>query len=230
MSRSSDSRCTHPEIQELIPWWVTGRLSEAEAALVKAHLEYCAECRADVELENRIVATVRRKAQVEYAPQVSFQKLWSRIEEVEREVPSRPMRETPGMELARRTPDDSRWKLAAGLVLGIGLGLLAAAWWQSPPIGEQPRYRTATASEPVARAPAQIRVVFSSAVTIDELTGMIRGNGLTIVEGPSESGVYGVAIAPGDEVSTADALARLRSDPRVRFAEPVTAAGATISR
>jgi hypothetical protein len=62
------------------------------------------------------------------------------------------------------------------------------------------------------------------------LTGIVRGNRLAIVEGPSDSGVYALAIMPGAAVSVPDALARLRSDPRVRFAEPVTAAGAAPTR
>jgi anti-sigma-K factor RskA len=230
MTRSSDIRCMHSEIHELIPWWVNGRLSAAEAAQVESHLEQCAECRADVEVERRILAAVRHRTQVEYAPQASFQKLWTRIEEIEREVPSRAMSNVPETVQAGRTAIDSRWKLAAALVLCLGLGLLAAAWRQSTPVSEMPQYRTATASEPVASAPAQIRVVFSPEVTIDELTRIVRGNRLAIVEGPSESGVYGLAIVPGDQLSTADALARLRSDPRVRFAEPATAAGATTAR
>jgi len=230
MSWSSEIRCPDSEIQELIPWYVNGRLSEAEGAQVESHLDQCPECRANVEVERQVLAAVRHRTQVEYAPQAGFQKLWARIEEVEREVPSRPWSDTPAIAHARPTANESRWRLAASLVLGLGLGLLAAAWWRSPSISELPQYGTATTAEPRARVPAQIRVVFSPTVTIDELTRIVRGNRLAIVEGPSESGVYGLAMAPGDEVATADALARLRSDPRVRFAEPVTAVGATTAR
>ena len=198
MSSSADIRCPDSEVQESIPWYVNGRLSEAEVAKVESHLERCAECRANVE--------------------------------VEREVPSRPSSVAPEMTQARRTASGSRWGLAAGLVLSLGLGLLAAAWWKSPSISELPQYRTATTPEPRVHVPAQIRVVFSPTVTVDELTRIVRGNRLAIVEGPSESGVYGLAVSPGDGVSSADALARLRSDPRVRFAEPVTVPGATAAR
>lgn len=230
MSSSADIRCPDSEIQESIPWYVNGRLSEAEVAKVESHLERCAECRASVEVERQVLAAVRHRTQVEFAPQAGFQKLWARIEEVEREVPSRPSSVAPEMRQAHRTASGSHWRLAAGLVLGLGLGLLAAAWWESPSMGELPQYRTATTPEPRVHAPTQIRAVFSPMVTVDELTRIVRGNRLTIVEGPSESGVYGLAIAPGDGVSRADALARLRSDPRVRFAEPVTVPGATTAR
>jgi hypothetical protein len=55
---------------------------------------------------------------------------------------------------------------------------------------------------------------------------VVAGNGLAIVDGPSGSGVYGLALASGSEVTVPAALARLRADPRVRFAEPLEAAAA----
>ena len=59
-------------------------------------------------------------------------------------------------------------------------------------------------------------------MTVDELTRVMHETRLVVVEGPSESGVYGLADVSGSATAASDALARLRADPRVRFAEPVS--------
>ena len=64
------------------------------------------------------------------------------------------------------------------------------------------------------------------AVPADEVAGVVeacrrkRVRGLVVVSGPSEAGVYALSPRPGASQSfNPAALARLRADPRVRFAE-----------
>ena len=40
----------------LLPWYVNGTLEGAELALIEAHLDECAECRADLEAERLLAA------------------------------------------------------------------------------------------------------------------------------------------------------------------------------
>jgi hypothetical protein len=208
---------------------VNGRLAEAEARQVESHLAQCAECRADAEVERRVLAAVRHRPRIEYVPQASFEKLWSRIEDVERDVPSRlaSVAPAPAPAPAQTTVSAGayHWRIAAGVMLGLGLGVLAARWRTAPLPDAMPQYYTAAQVPSSAGRPVQIRVVFAAAVTVDELTAILGGNGLAIVDGPSESGVYGLAPAAGSDVSATAALARLRADPRVRFAEPAAPAG-----
>jgi Putative zinc-finger len=224
MTASPELDQVHATTRELIPWWVNGRLTGTEAQQVESHLAQCAECRADVAIEQRVLAGMRHRTHVEIAPQMSFQKLWSRIEEVERDVPSRPEPIAPD---AASVPSPirpaTRWRIAAGLLVGLALGLLAAEEWRSISPGA-PQYRTTTVPQAATGRPAQIRVVFAPSVTVDELGGIVRGNGLAIVAGPSDAGVYGLALTDGQDTAVAEALAGLRADPRVRFAEPVIGA------
>ncbi|HSZ53085.1 MAG TPA: zf-HC2 domain-containing protein [Caulobacteraceae bacterium] len=44
----------HRETRELLPWYVTGRLDPDEAGRVKAHMEVCGACRAELAAERRL--------------------------------------------------------------------------------------------------------------------------------------------------------------------------------
>jgi hypothetical protein len=214
----SDFERAHVATRDVIPWLVNGRLTETEARQVEAHLAQCAECRADLEVEYRVLAAVRHRSQVEYAPQGSFQKLWSRIEDVERDLPSRHMPDSAGNGSPRSAGIGMNWRLAAAMLLGVGLGMVGVEAWRFIRPDVPAAYQTATATQPSLGRTAQIHAVFAPTVTIDELGGIVRGSGLAIVAGPSESGVYGLA-AVGTSVTASMALERLRADPRVRFAE-----------
>ena len=50
----------HREVQALLPWYVTGRLDADEQAQVRAHVEACADCQAEVRTEERLEAEVAR--------------------------------------------------------------------------------------------------------------------------------------------------------------------------
>ena len=114
--------------------------------------------------------------------------------------------------------------MAAATVLAVGLGLLMASQWRAWSPGPASEYRTAAAPPAQPDRDGQIRAVFSPSVTVEELTRIVSETRLTIVGGPSDSGVYTLAVQPGQDLTVADAIVRLRSDPRVRFAEPVVAA------
>lgn len=221
MNSSSDPGGRHETATELIPWLVNGRLSDAETARVQSHLTECAQCRAEVASERRIMQLLQRSPRVDYAPQASLQKLWARIEEMERELPTRL---APDASRSARTSSRAslhRWALTAGIACALGLSALVAAGWRPRALLEDGPYRTATSGPPALARAAQIRVVFAPAVTMDELTRIASANRLTIVEGPSDAGVFGLAMSPGSNVAVDEALERLRTDPRIRFAERV---------
>jgi hypothetical protein len=230
MSTSQGAPRSHDEAFELIPWLVNGRLGRDEQAWLERHVQECADCRHEVEEQRRLRDAIRQhESNVEYAPQASFQKLWSQIETSRQEaasdrdadVGSRHGSPLPSVDRMESRPP--RWMLAAATILALGLGLLVATSWRTQSPGRASEYRTATAPPAQPDREGQIRAVFSPNVTVDELTRIVSETRLTIVSGPSDSGVYTLAVQPGQDLPVADALARLRSDPRVRFAEPVVA-------
>lgn len=78
----------HRDSWDLIPWLVNGRLRDAERARVEAHVAGCAECREEVIAQRALRERMAAEGPLAYSPAASFEKLWSRIEELEREVPA----------------------------------------------------------------------------------------------------------------------------------------------
>ena len=73
-----------------------------------------------------------------------------------------------------------------------------------------------------------IRVVFAGNVALDDMNRVLRGIGAQIIAGPSEAGVYTLGLAAGsaDRSGVEKAIAQLRTDGRVLFAEPALASEA----
>jgi len=230
MNTSQGASRIHDEAFERIPWLVNGRISRTEQAGLERHMAECEECRLEVDAQHRLRRAIRlSESNIEYAPHASFQKLWSQIEASEQGAASAGGIDhgmDPGRLVQhehRATAPPQRWLVAAATVLAVGLGLVMTLTWRAQSPGRAVDYRTAAAPSTQPDRDGQIRAVFSPSVTIDELTSIVSETRLTIVDGPSDAGVYTLAVQPGQDLPVADALARLRSDPRVRFAEPVVA-------
>jgi len=205
--------CAH-EAARLLPWFVTGVLSPEEHVLVQAHLKECPQCSADVQREQRVQELVARQTAVEYAPQPGLQKLLSHIDELERELLPSAALSTPRP--AVRSSSAVRWLAAAVIVQTIGLALLGGYFWRH---AEPARYVTLSAAAPRTTGLAQVRAVFAPAMTVGELKAALSSIGASVVAGPSESGVYTLALGNPRESMDAS-LARLRATAGVLFAEP----------
>jgi Putative zinc-finger len=224
MTRAPTERA-HRDCWDYLPWAANGALDAVEYAQIERHLSDCAECQAELRLQLRIRETMRAEPSVVLAPQTSFQKLMQRIDA-----------EEAALATARRSGASrssfgrSRWLAVAAAVQGCALIFVAAAYWRAAPDElTAPRFHTLTEPAPVT-GPV-IRIVFAPEVAVDGVNEVVRSVGAQIVAGPSEAGVYTLALQARAESRTnvpADvqsALAQLRSDARVHFAEaaPVSA-------
>jgi hypothetical protein len=109
-----------------------------------------------------------------------------------------------------------KWLVAAVIVEGIGLAALSAMTWSQ---GLSPEYRTlSTQAAPIPGG--QIRAVFSPDLELAELQDLLTGSKLSVVGGPTEAGVYTLALEDAN-ASVDGALVRLRGNASVRFAEPI---------
>jgi hypothetical protein len=222
----------HRECWDLLPWLITGRLGERDRKLVESHLPGCAECRAELEAERRLHDEMSREDRVVHSPAASFEKLWSRIEELEREAPEEHSERThaPGPGPRKRTrlsPDASllRWLVAAVVVQSIAIGWLASTVVSQRTAPPWP-YRTVTSPSAPAVTP-HYRIVLAPNVSVTELQRMLATHGLVIVQTSPGSEVFTLAFDAGHApANAASALESLRQEASVRFVELVPAPSA----
>jgi hypothetical protein len=115
------------------------------------------------------------------------------------------------------------WLAAAALVQAVALGVLGTAMFhRSAGVSQEPRYATLSTDAQPASAGEHIRAVFAPDVTLSALDTLLAGNALTIIRGPSDADVYTLAFtdAHGAAGRLDLAIAALRANPQVKFAEP----------
>jgi hypothetical protein len=231
MTYSPNSKEEHPEISQLIPWYVNGTIAEFERQKVDAHLRACALCREELLLERRIYQEMTaERGGLEYMPAASLKRLQERVDGLDAEaallddgaVEPTSRRQSgreqpPRREMPRREMPWQRSMAASIAVLAVAVSLVVANQWKQLRVRELwPIYHTVTASE--ARAPDEvIRAVFSPTITLVELQAILDEAQLRIISGPTEAGVYSLAANSSRPVSSS--LALLRRHATVRFAE-----------
>jgi hypothetical protein len=217
----------HTRAAEMLTWMVNGTLDGPDTAWLDRHLKVCAECRDELTVQRRIRDAIAREPTVEFAPQAAFNRLWKRIEAdgTETAAPAAPA--TPAATAATavtairgagRVSPWLRWALAAQ---AAAILVLCGVLWQRPAPGS---YRTVTDAPPAPFAGQQVvKAVFADAVRIADVKEILASTGLVVAAGPSEAGVYTLVARDAQARSSTPAiLARLRADPRIRFAEAGT--------
>ena len=240
-----DERSRHEEVWLLLPWLANGRLAGAEREMAEEHVRRCADCERELAVQHRMCSAFTEPDRVTYAPGPSLRKLMDRIdsdsnavEPERRKAPARP--ETPATRpridgsLAARLGHVSLWRppglaWAASFLLLFGItGMMVTAYhWSAP------AFRTR--SDMPAVNPTVLHIALDRSIPIGEVEGMLHAGGARIVEGPSNTGELGVTpvgVVPGQtSASSANrqlrALsARLRTDPRVLWIQPLADEGA----
>jgi anti-sigma factor RsiW len=206
----------HEEVVLLIPWYVNDTLSDRDRSRVEGHLAACAACRDDLVLERRIHEGMNVESLVEYMPAASLNRLRDMLD-------GKSAADGAQQESVLQKPLDRRlrrwqWLTAAsfaGAAAAVGLWV-AGHWLQGSRDLAAPVFYTVT--NPAAHPRDEVvRAVFSPAITLVELQGLLDEAQLRIISGPSEAGVYSLAARSNLPVSTS--LALLRRHASVRFAE-----------
>jgi anti-sigma factor RsiW len=232
----------HRECWDLLPWLANGRLAPLERTRIEAHLAGCAACRDELAAQRELRERMLTREPLATSPTASFEKLWSRIEELEREVPAGggPEDEAAQDEMRQhdvapsedetqvarpRTPAPrggqvplARWLVAAVVVQAIALAWLASVLFPRASQDAWP-YRTVTSAPVPAAGVPHVRVVFARDATIEDVQQMLGRRGLVIVSGPSAADVFIVAAGQEPRRTAGEIVAQLREDPLVRFVE-----------
>ncbi len=214
---------THAEAWALLPWMANGRIAADDREWVEAHVQGCADCRAELAAQRLVAAQVARDvatAPHSAAPgeQQSFNKLWARIEAAESVSRNSA---GPSAVSAPRGSRTVRWLAAAVVVQALGLGVLGLALRNGQ--ATDASFKTVATVEPRLNAPA-VRVVFAPGASIGTVNTLLTHQGLSIVSGPGTSGNYTAELSADAVASGASAesvAAVMARDPNVAFAQPV---------
>jgi len=219
---------THAEAWALLPWLANGRLASEDREWVEAHVQGCAECRAELAAQRLIDSHVSEDASPQSAgsdEQRSFNKLWARIEAAE--SAAAPIVGTGSATVpAPRSSRTVRWLAAAVVVQALGLGALGLAFNNGNRAGDDGIVTvTDTPATTGSRANAPtVTLVFEPGTSIGTINTLLTHQGLSIVAGPGASNNYQAELSADAVASgaTADSVAAVMSkDPNVSLAEPV---------
>ena len=210
------------EIEALLPWYVSGRLEDAERERVEAQLEDGDAYREALDAARQMERAVVDEPVEWSLPEGHFERLKTQIaiEAPRREA----VAETPPtvwaqwMDWLAENASLPRWSLAAQAALIVALVVVALDRPEPGPAVYETLTR-ATATEPGAATPA-VLVAFDRDTPESELRSLLVSAGARIVEGPSPIGIYGVVPIEGGEAGAL--LERLRAAPIVTLAESAT--------
>ncbi|HJW46682.1 MAG TPA: zf-HC2 domain-containing protein [Lysobacter sp.] len=216
----------HAETQRLLPWYVKGTLADDELARVLRHLDDCVRCQHDADELREWAAALSFKAS---APDPLMQtdalarglaRLRPRLRAQARHAPSRP-RSTLAANW-RRAPAWLRWAAATqAAVIVLAVGWMASSWLTG---GERDDRQSGATYRTLSDAPAQARdssihrlvVVFDPQAETSRVQALLQANQARIVDGPSDTGAYVIAVPAS---RTASVRATLRAAPEVRLVE-----------
>jgi hypothetical protein len=217
----------HEECWLLLPWLANGRLPAAERVRVDAHLHECAECQHELAWQRRACEALAEPDRVTYAPGPSLRKLMRRIDARGEAAQRRPARRTANLSAAHAAwrPPGLAWAASFAGVVALGLLAPVAYRWS------EPLYSTHTAS--MTTTPNVLHVAFERSLPVGDVEELLQSAGARVVEGPGSTGIFGVAPVAAPVSQAVDArgvsqelralATRLRSDPRVRWVEPLPA-------
>ena len=205
----------HHDAEELIPWYVTGKLEGDDLAFIEDHLSSCAHCRRQLAFERNMVE--------EFAgltPEIDTG--WARLKE---------RLKTPEPILSpNRAPVRQGWN---------SIRSDAASFWQTltrPAVAalataqlafvgiagtvlfslSQPSYQALGSTPPPQSA--NVIAMFRADTTESQMRDLLRANGATLVGGPTAADAFLIRVAPA---MRGQAVARLRSDRHVLMAQPI---------
>lgn len=193
----------HDEVQELLPWLVNGTLDPEEAERVEAHLLECAQCRLELEAEERLAALVA-------STPLDCDSGWENMQRrMEGEVAAR----SAPAGLWRR-PIPIGWAVVSPLAAAATLAIILVNVTPRQPV--EPQYR-ALGAVPTAQ-PANLVVQFAPATKLSDVQGLLGSVDARVVDGPTSTGAYLLHV---DRNKRELALKALRDNQAISLAEPI---------
>jgi anti-sigma factor RsiW len=197
----------HSEAQQLLPWLLAGTLEGAELERVQAHLGSCEQCRADLAWEWNLRAAGQQRE-----PSLDAEKALAGL--LPRLGPQEATDDSPDRWKSALAANDSRWLRALASVQLVVIAALALLLVRP---GDDASYRGLGAA---GQAQGNLVVVFNPDTPERELRRILQGAGARVVDGPTVTDAYVLAVPRSRQAAT---LGRLRAEPVVTLAQPLGA-------
>jgi anti-sigma factor RsiW len=211
------TRSPHQAAFELLPWLVNGTLDDVERVQVEQHLQTCAACRRERDWLTQLAGACASGEIVVDADR-ALARFVERLrpDEAPGSVREGGARAKPSGLLGWLLGPRAGWlKFAAAMQLGV---IVALGWAL---LVREPAYRTLGAVPASERANGNVIVVFDPATPEGEVRRILRDAGARVVDGPTATRGYVLDVAGTPQIR-AIALRRLRAEPAVTLAEPLT--------
>jgi hypothetical protein len=209
----------HRQAQELLPWYLTGRLDEDQQRTVDAHLRSCRLCQMDLEWQREMLGAYRVEDDHPADVDAGLARLLPRLERQRGLLDWFQLRAGA---LAGAVGGGLRQWQRTALVAQMGV-IVILGWTVAVRDAPAPveGYRGLSAENaPAAGAAPSLVVVFDPALSEGELRRIVRSAGARIVGGPTTSDGYLLAV---DGADPAAALRSLRAQKGVRLVQSLRA-------
>jgi anti-sigma factor RsiW len=206
---SGDSNAAHQAVQDMLPWYASGALSEEEAAQVQQHLQACSACRAELGWQRKLLET-EGPLPSGLDPERALARLMPQLE-----AAPAPMQTPSLLGRLRAWLDGAGWQ---GWALAAQCAVIAVLAVQLLPHGPAPDYRALGNG---AAAMPDVLVVFKPDARLQDVQRLMQEHHAQIVGGPTVTGAYMLDV---DAAQQPQLLSALRADPAVERAESLTAA------
>lgn len=211
----------HAEVHLLLPWYVTGQLDAVETAFVAGHLAECGACRADLVQERHLADAVARDTGETGDSWAAMAARLDATSSMSVATAAQRRRTRDPLRAARRAvmrPRTLRWVVAAQFVAVLALGAQTLTQRSD---GRPGAYHVL--GDAGATHSGNVLAMFRPEASEAAFRRALQASGARLVDGPTASGGYVLAVPGG---AGGAALARLRRDADVTMAEPIEQAPA----
>jgi|GEM_PF-999765 len=201
-------RSTHETVQKLLPWFVTASLHDDEHDLVEDHVRTCSQCQADVEWERKFRHSVST-SRITLVSSFGVEQALSRL---------RPQLEDRGwhavikryFRIAKNGWQQSSRSMR--IVVGAQFVLITLLAYRALSPQPDSAYLALTQAH---LAGANVIVAFKPTVSEIQMRRILASNSARLVNGPTMSGAYLLAVPENQRAQT---LLRLQADNAVAMA------------
>jgi len=205
---------SHEQASELLPWLVNDSLAVVERNLVQEHATSCVICRRDLQELEGLRNSISDASAAAVIPAPDMRRINARIDAfIEKE--NRGQRMLANVREFFRSP----WRFAFVIQTAFVVMLATILLW---PQVDEPEFTTLT--DPQTLPDGQyVRIVFEPTLAASDLSRLLDTMNLTIVDGPSDRGVYTLRLSTSlSAEERATVVVNLTSNDGVVFVQPVS--------